>query len=127
MTQIGNIESKLKERRVFRPHRAFASKAQIRSMAQYRRMWRESVQHPERFWGRAAKEHIAWFKAWRKVLDWKPPFAQWFVGGKLNVSHNCIDRHATGPRRNKAAILWEGEPGDSNSKINGKLQGTALT
>ncbi|MCC6353863.1 MAG: acetate--CoA ligase [Verrucomicrobiae bacterium] len=121
MTQIGNIESKLKERRVFRPHRAFASKAQIRSMAQYRRMWRESVQHPERFWGRAAKEHIAWFKAWRKVLDWKPPFAQWFVGGKLNVSHNCIDRHATGPRRNKAAILWEGEPGDSRTITYGQL------
>lgn len=115
MTQIGNIESKLKERRVFKPHRTFATKAHVRSMAEYRRMWRESVQHPEKFWARAAKEHLSWFKTWRNVLSWKPPFAQWFVGGKLNVAHNCIDRHAAGPRRNKAAIIWEGEPGDSRT------------
>ncbi|HPA21066.1 MAG TPA: acetate--CoA ligase [Verrucomicrobiae bacterium] len=122
MTQIGNIESRLKERRVFKPHRTFATKAHVRSMAEYRRMWRESVQHPEKFWGRAAKEHLSWFRTWRKVLSWKPPFAQWFAGGKLNVAHNCIDRHAAGPRRNKAAIIWEGEPGDSRTITYAQLQ-----
>ena len=72
--------------------------------------------NPERFWAKMAKEHISWFTPWKKVLDWKPPFAKWFVGGKLNVSYNCLDRHLEGEnswRRNKAAIIWEGEPGDS--------------
>ena len=63
-----------------------------------------------------AREHVSWFTPWKKVLDWKPPYARWFVGGKLNVSYNCLDRHLEGEhawRRNKAAILWEGEPGDA--------------
>ena len=67
---------------------------------------------PEGFWAEQA-ESLAWFKRWDKVLDWNEPHAQWFVGGKLNASYNCLDRHLAGPRRNKAAIIWEGEPGDS--------------
>src|SRR5438477_9249337 len=106
-----NIESHLVEKRVFKPPPAFSSKARIKSLAQYRRMYRESIRQPAKFWTREAKE-LAWRAPWKKVVEWKPPFAKWFVGGKLNVAENCLDRHLSGPRRNKAAIIWEGEPGD---------------
>ncbi|HEY3600558.1 MAG TPA: acetate--CoA ligase [Chthoniobacterales bacterium] len=106
-----NIESHLKESRVFKPARDFSKHARIQNLEQYRRMYRESLRSPEKFWAREARE-LRWQQPWKKVLEWKPPFAKWFVGGKLNVSENCLDRHLAGPRRNKAAIIWEGEPGD---------------
>jgi acetyl-CoA synthetase len=106
-----DIESHLKEKRVFKPSKEFVAKARIKSMQQYRRMHRESIAHPHKFWTREANE-LKWQKRWTKVLDWKPPFAKWFVGGKLNVSENCLDRHLATHRRNKAAIIWEGEPGE---------------
>ncbi len=106
-----NIESHLKETRVFKPARAFAKNARIKSLEQYRRMYRESIRQPEKFWAREAKE-LTWQTPWKKVLEWKPPYAKWFLGGKLNVSENCLDRHLNGARRNKAALIWEGEPGD---------------
>jgi acetyl-CoA synthetase len=106
-----NIESHLKEIRIFKPSRDFAKKARIGSLDHYRRMHRESIRQPEKFWAREARE-LTWQKPWKKVLEWKAPFAKWFVGGKLNVAENCLDRHLQGPRRNKAAIIWEGEPGD---------------
>src|SRR5437899_10764586 len=109
-----NIESHLVEKRVFKPAPAFSSKARIKSLAQYRRMYRESIQQPAKFWTREAKE-LVWRAPWKKVLQWKPPSAKWFVGGKLNVSENCLDRHLSGAKRNKAAILWEGEPGDKRA------------
>ena len=106
-----SIESHLVEKRVFKPSRDFAAKARIKNFAQYERMHRESIRHPDKFWAREAKE-LTWNRPWKKVLKWKPPFAEWFVGGKLNLSENCLDRHIHGPRRNKAAIIWEGEPGE---------------
>jgi len=106
-----NIESHLKETRVFRPSREFAKKARISSLEQYRRMYRESIRNPDKFWAREARE-LHWQKPWKKVLQWNAPSAKWFVGGKLNLSENCLDRHLQGARRNKAAIIWEGEPGD---------------
>jgi acetyl-CoA synthetase len=106
-----NIESHLKEKRVFKPSRDFAKNARIRTLDHYRRMYRESIRQPEKFWAREGRE-LHWQKPWKKVLQWKAPFAKWFVGGKLNVAENCLDRHLHGPRRNKAAIIWEGEPGD---------------
>ncbi|MGH7938891.1 MAG: acetate--CoA ligase, partial [Chthoniobacterales bacterium] len=106
-----NIESHLKETRVFQPPRDFSGKARIGSLGKYRRLYRESINRPEKFWAREAKE-LSWQKPWKKVLEWKAPFAKWFVGGKLNVAENCLDRHLDGPRRNKAAIIWEGEPGE---------------
>jgi acetyl-CoA synthetase len=106
-----NIESHLNENRVFKPAKEFVKKARVQSLAQYRTMWEESVKRPDKFWGREAAE-LTWQTKWKKVLDWKLPFAKWFVGGKLNVSENCLDRHLDGVRRNKAAILWEGEPGE---------------
>ena len=106
-----HIESTLVENRVFKPAKAFASKARIKSMAQYKKIWNESIKNPEKFFAREAKE-LTWQKPWKKVLDWKVPYAKWFVGGQLNVSENCLDRHLDGPRRTKAAIMWEGEPGE---------------
>src|SRR6059036_2385241 len=109
-----NIESHLVEKRVFKPTRDFSRKARIKSLGQYRRMYRESIRQPAKFWAREASE-LVWRANWKKVLEWKAPFAKWFAGGKLNVSENCLDRHLTGPRRNKAAIIWEGEPGEKQT------------
>jgi acetyl-CoA synthetase len=109
-----NIESHLVENRLFPPSKEFSKKARIKSMAQYREMYRESIEKPDKFWAREASE-LLWQKKWTKVLDWKIPFAKWFVGGKLNVSENCLDRHLEGARRNKAAIIWEGEPGEKRT------------
>src|SRR3954452_17145535 len=109
-----NIESHLVEKRVFKPPPHFSSKARINSLAQYRRMYRESMRNPTKFWTREAKE-LVWHEPWETVLEWKPPFAKWFVGGKLNVSENCVDRHLNDSRLNKAAIIWEGEPGDKRT------------
>jgi acetyl-CoA synthetase len=72
---------------------------------------REAAADPEAFWAAQAKD-LDWSEPWTEVLDWQPPHAKWFVGGKLNASVNCVDRHIKGPRRNKAALIWEGEPGD---------------
>src|SRR6185503_7565604 len=72
------------------------------------------IKNPAKFWAREAGE-LCWQKRWKSVLKWKAPFAQWFVGGKLNLSENCLDRHLKGPTRNKVAILWEGEPGDKRA------------
>ena len=107
---LTNITSVLHEERVFPPPKAFASRALVKSMAQYRALYNESIRQPEKFWGRAAKEELVWFKPWKKVLQWKLPNAKWFVGGRLNVSFNCLDRHLGTPVANKAALIWEGEP-----------------
>jgi acetyl-CoA synthetase len=107
---VTNITSVLHENRVFPPPKTFASKARVKSMAQYRALYNESIREPEKFWGRAAKEELVWFKPWKKVLQWKLPNAKWFVGGQLNVSYNCLDRHLGTPLANKAALIWEGEP-----------------
>ncbi len=106
-----NTESLLVENRVFKPSKDFAKKARIQSLAQYRKLWVESVKKPEKFWAREAAD-LKWTAKWKKVLDWKAPYAQWFVGGKLNVAENCLDRHLGTARQNKAAIIWEGEPGE---------------
>ncbi|TXI12819.1 MAG: acetyl-CoA synthetase, partial [Rhizobium sp.] len=109
-----SIESVLTEKRVFKPSREFSKQAKIKNFAEYKKLYDESIKNPEKFWGKQAAE-LLWNKKWTKVLDWKAPFAKWFVGGKLNVSENCLDRHLNGPRRNKAAIIWEGEPGEKRT------------
>jgi len=105
------IESLLTEDRVFKPSKEVSSRTRISSMAQYKRLWQESIDRPATFWAREAKE-LEWRKPWSKVLDWKAPDAKWFVDATLNVCENCVDRHALGARKNKAAIIFEGEPGD---------------
>jgi acetyl-CoA synthetase len=110
-----NIESHLIENRVFNPTKTFSKKAYISSFELYRDLYRESIKNPEEFWSQQASELLLWRRKWKSVLEWKEPFAQWFVGGKLNVSENCLDRHLSGPRRNQAALIWEGEPGEKRT------------
>src|SRR5215469_207293 len=105
-----SITSVLQENRVFRPSKEFAKNAHINSLAQYRKLYNESIHAPEKFWGKQAKNELIWFKPFTKVLQWKEPFAKWFAGGKLNVSFNCLDRHLGTATANKAALIWEGEP-----------------
>jgi acetyl-CoA synthetase len=105
------IKSVLNETRIFPPPPEFQAQAQIRSMDEYHRLCAEAEADPEGWWGRQA-ERLHWFRKWDKVLEWDLPFAKWFVGGTTNVAYNCLDRHLTTWRRNKAAIIWEGEPGE---------------
>ncbi len=102
--------SLLHEERVFKPSKEFSSQAHIKSMAQYRKLYKASIDKPEKFWSEQAKNELVWMKPFTKTLQWKAPNAKWFTGGKLNVSANCLDRHLDGPTANKAAIIWEGEP-----------------
>jgi acetyl-CoA synthetase len=97
----------LREDRSFPPPAAFRARAHVRDETVYA----EAERDPEAFWAAFARE-LEWFHPWNRVLDWQPPNARWFVGGSINASVNCLDRHVRGPRRNKAAIIWEGEPGD---------------
>ena len=104
------IEALLHENRQFRPPKKFIEQANVRDPSIYRKADRNF----EDFWAGFARE-LSWYKPWKKVLDWKPPKAQWFLGGKLNASVNCVDRHVAGPRKNKAALIWEGEPGEQRT------------
>jgi acetyl-CoA synthetase len=106
-----NIDSTLREDRVFPPPAEFSAKAQIKSLAEYEALYKKSIEDPEGFWAGAATE-LHWFQPWDKVLEWDLPNAKWFVGGETNLSYNCVDRHALGERWNKTAIIWEGEPGE---------------
>jgi acetyl-CoA synthetase len=106
-----SITSILNESRVFPPPPEFASRAHVSSLEQYEALWNRAKDDPDGFWGEMAGL-LDWSRPWDKVLDWNPPFARWFVGGQLNASWNCVDRHCNGPNKNKAAIIWEGEPGE---------------
>ena len=109
-----DIDSVLNEVRRFEPPKEFAAKAHVKSLAEYEALYKRSVETPEEFWADIAKE-LHWFKPWDKVLEWKPPFAKWFVGGQTNISYNCLDRHLSTWRKNKAALIWEGEPGETRT------------
>src|SRR5258708_14479994 len=106
-----NIDSTLQEQRKFECPEEFSRQAHIKSLADYERLYNESVDDPEKFWGRIASE-LHWFKKWDRVLEWNCPWAKWFVGGQINLSYNCLDRHVKTWRKNKAAIIWESEPGE---------------
>jgi len=107
MDARAEIDDLLREDRTFAPAPAFRAQALVRDESLYA----EADKDPEAFWARFASE-LEWSRKWEKVLDWQPPHAKWFVGGQLNISVNCLDRHVRGARRNKAALIWEGEPGD---------------
>ena len=111
MSPQTNIDSVLTETRVFEPSAEFRSQAHIGSLAEYERLYREAEQNPAKFWGAIATE-LHWFKPWDQVLEWNCPCAKWFLGGQINLSYNCLDRHVATWRRNKAALIWEGEPGE---------------
>ena len=105
------MHSLLRENRVFPPPAEFAAKAHIGSLAEYEALYRRSVDDPEGFWAEAAGE-LDWFTPFTSVIEGEMGSATWFGGGTLNLCHNCVDRHAAGPRRDAVALLWEGEPGE---------------
>lgn len=114
MTEIA-IESILQENRLFPPSAEFSQNATIKSFEEYQQLYAKAKADPQAFWAQLAEKELHWFEKWSEILDWQPPFAKWFVNGKINICYNCIDRHLTTWRRNKAAIIWEGEPGDSRT------------
>ena len=115
-----SIESVLTETRSFPPSKEFSAAAHVKSLAEYQALYDHAAKDPEGFWAERAGE-LAWHSKWHKVLDWDLPDAKWFVGGKLNVSVNCLDRHVATWRKNKAAIIFEGEPGDTRVLTYGQL------
>jgi acetyl-CoA synthetase len=117
-----DIESSLKEKRVFPPPEAFSRAAHVKSLEEYRRLYERSVKDPEGFWAEQAQA-LAWSRKWDRVLEWNPPFAKWFVGGTLNISENCLDRHVAAGRGDKTALLWEGEPGETRALTYAELLG----
>ncbi|MFO0868905.1 MAG: acetate--CoA ligase [Pirellulales bacterium] len=111
----GQIDSVMHETRLFPPSAEFAAQARIGSRSAYEALYAEAQADPQAFWARLAREELHWFKPFDQVLDWQQPLAKWFVGGQTNVSYNCLDLHLTTARRNKAALVWEGEPGDQRT------------
>lgn len=114
MSQNDSIRSVLTEDRVFPPPSDFAAAAHVKSFDEYERLYAEAAADIPAFWAKQA-ESLDWFEKWHTALEWNEPHAKWFVGGKLNISHNCLDRHLTTWRRNKAAFIWEGEPGEQRT------------
>src|SRR5260221_112554 len=100
------------DRNTYPPDSDFVKRAHVSGLDAYRELYRRAADDPEAFWGELAASELFWFEKWSRTLDWKSPFAKWFVGGKTNASYNCLDRHLTTHRKNKEAIIWEGEPGD---------------
>ncbi len=109
-----SISSLMQEHRLFPPSEDFSAKAHITSAAQLKKLREKAARNPVKFWEEQAKA-LTWFKPWKTALKWKHPFAEWFVGGKINISYNCLDRHVATWRRNKAAIIWEAEGGEQRT------------
>jgi len=111
-TEATHIDSTLTESRKFPPPADFSARAWVKSLDEYNAICKRADADPEAFWAECARG-LYWFKPFGKTLEWNFPHAKWFVGGTINAAYNCLDRHLDGPRRNKAALIWEGEPGDS--------------
>ncbi|MCE2810833.1 MAG: AMP-binding protein, partial [Planctomycetaceae bacterium] len=110
--QIANV---MNETRVFPPSSEFSQKASIGSMQAYESIYNHSIADTEKFWESQAREHLHWFEPFTQTLDWQEPFAKWFLGGKTNVSYNCLDAHVKAGRGDRVAFHWEGEPGDTRT------------
>ena len=110
----GQIDSVMEEDRLFPPSAEFSARCQLNSNEAYEKLYEEAKQDPVAFWERLGREELHWFKDFDQTLQWDEPFAQWFVGGETNASYNCLDSHLE-TRGNKAAIIWEGEPGDQRT------------
>ncbi len=111
-TEATHIDSTLIESRKFSPPAEFSARAWVKSLDEHQALCKRADAEPEAFWADCAR-NLDWFKPFSKTLEWNFPFAKWFIGGTINAAYNCLDRHLDGPRRNKAALIWEGEPGDS--------------
>jgi acetyl-CoA synthetase len=100
---------------LYEPSDSFSAQAHVKNIDEYHDIYRRARQDPEAFWAEIAEREVHWFEKWTHTLDWNPPSAQWFVGAKINVAYNCLDRHCHSHRKNKVAILWEGEPGEQRA------------
>ena len=113
--QTGHVDTVMVEQRIFPPSQSFASRASIKSLAEYQQLYDAAAADLEGYWAAQAREHLHWFEPFQKTLQWDEPFAQWFVGGKTNASYNCLDAQIAAGRGDQVAILWEGEPGDTRT------------
>jgi acetyl-CoA synthetase len=111
----GQIDTVMQEKRLFPPPKEFAGRARIKSLEDYQQLWDRAAADPPKFWADLAREELHWFEPFEKPLVWNEPVAQWFAGGKTNVSYNCLDRNLAAGLGERTAILWEGEPGDTRT------------
>jgi acetyl-CoA synthetase len=105
-----SITSMLDEKRKFPPAKEFSDKAHVKSLEEYRALYKKSEEDFEGFWAEQAENYLTWYKKWDNVVEGEMPAAKWFTGGKLNIAYNCLDRHIENGRADKPAIIWEGEP-----------------
>ena len=121
MTQEKQVESVYMEKRVFDPPKEFVENARVQSMDEYEKLWERSIKDPQNFWAEMAEEHIDWFKKWDGPVEeynFKDDISiKYFTGGKLNVTYNCLDRHLKTWRKNKAALIFQGEPMEESTSI----------
>src|SRR5882724_12562924 len=103
------------DRSSYSPSPDFVKRAHIPGPDAYAQLRKRAADDPEGFWGELAEKELHWFEKWSRTLDWKAPFAKWFVGGKINASYNCLDRHLKANLGNKTALIWEGENGDQKT------------
>ncbi len=111
----GQIDTVMQEERLFPPSAEFAAQSRIKSLDEYQQLWDRAKSDPPAFWAELAKEELHWFEPFTDALEWNEPFAKWFVGGKTNVSYNCLDRNIEAGHGDRTAIIWEGEPGDERT------------
>ncbi len=111
----GQVDSVMVESRLFPPSDEFVAKSRVQDIEGYQELYDRAAADPEAFWANEAREHLHWFEPFTKTLEWDNPFAKWFVGGKTNVSYNCLDAHIAAGNGDRTAILWEGEPGDTRT------------
>jgi acetyl-CoA synthetase len=111
----GQIDTVMHETRLFPPPAEFSMQARVKSLDDYQALWDYAASDLQRFWTELARDELHWFTPFTKTLEWKEPYAEWFVGGKTNASYNCLDRNLSLGLANRTAILWEGEPGDTRS------------
>jgi acetyl-CoA synthetase len=119
----GQIDTVMQEDRLFPPTAEFSKNATIGSVEAYQALYERAKADPEKFWGDLAREELHWFRPFTKALEWKEPFAKWFIGGQTNASYNCLDAHLTTHRGDKVAIIWEGEPGEQRTLTYRQLHG----
>jgi acetyl-CoA synthetase len=99
--------------KTYPPAPQVTARAHVKGMDAYRQLYERARENPEQFWSQLATTELDWFEPFKKGLTWNPPHVKWFEGGSLNACFNCVDRHAAGARKQKPALIWEGEPGDS--------------
>ncbi len=111
----GQIDTVMNESRLFPPSEEFSSQARIKSLEEYQALWDQAKADPPKFWADLARDELHWFEPFTEAMVWNEPNAEWFVGGKTNVSFNCLDRNIDAGHGDRIAIIWEGEPGDSRT------------